>query len=187
VSDVQNLSTLVTILFGLMLADLFASIHRLIRGRRRIRWHWIPIALTWYVLITILKNWWEMLSGGAGTQWESGWAFIFYAHVLLILYLVASAVLPDEVPEDGLDLKEFYFDTRGYFWGLLACLNLVMLVFALLRPVLFDSPINWMAALSNFVMGAFVLSLAWIRRYAYHVVLILLFLALMMFEVVGKF
>lgn len=52
----NNVSTLITVVFGLMLTELFVSVHRLIRNRQRVRWHWLPLLVSWYVLVTILKN-----------------------------------------------------------------------------------------------------------------------------------
>ncbi|MBN2566289.1 MAG: hypothetical protein JXB46_11320 [Candidatus Eisenbacteria bacterium] len=184
----SNISTLITIVFGLMLTELFVSVHRLIRNRRRVRWHWLPLLVSWYVLVTVLKNWWGFVFGGDDGAWGSGWVFFFYGHILLLLYLVVSAVLPDEVPAEGLDLKEHYFETRRHFWGLLAGVNLALLIFALLRPVLFSgSSLNLMAVLSNIAMGAVALSLAWIRRFGYHAIVVVMLVVLTVVEVAVKF
>jgi hypothetical protein len=49
--------------------------------------------------------------------------------ILIIIYLAAAVVLPDEVPEDGLSLRDYYFETARYFWSLTAlALVLVMLI-----------------------------------------------------------
>ena len=183
----NSMSTLITVIFGLMLADLFASVHRLIRNRRRIRWHWLPMAVAWYVLAMVLKNWWSLVGSQGGAALEGGWVFLFYGHLLLVLYLVVSAVLPDEIPVEGLDLKEFYFDTRVHFWGLLAAVNLILLLFALLRPLFYAGmSVNWMAVVSNAVMGAIILSLAFTRRCAYHASVVLVLVVLVMVELAFK-
>ncbi|MCP4573754.1 MAG: hypothetical protein GY838_15455 [bacterium] len=182
-----NIATLITIIFGLMLTDLFASVHRLLRNHRRIRWHWLPLLVAWYVLAMVLKNWWGLVFEEGDGVWRSGWIFFYYGHLLLLLYLVASSVLPDEIPADGLDLREFYLDNRRHFWGLLAGVNLTLLVFVLLRPVLTEASLNWMAVLSNAVMGAIALSLVKVGRFGYHAVVVVLLVALTMLEIVVKF
>ena len=186
-SSADNLSTLITLIFGLMLTDLFARIHRLIRNRRRVQWHWLPLLVSWYVLSMVLLNWWELVFSGGDDVWASGWIFFFYGHLLLLLYLIASAVLPDEVPADGLDLREFYIENRRHFWGLLASVNLLLLVFTLLRPIFTALPLNWMAVMPNIVMGAVALSLAWVRRIGYHAVVVVVLVLLMALEIIGKF
>lgn len=182
-----NIATLITIIFGLMLTDLFASVHRLIRHRHRVRWHWLPLLVSWYVLTMVLKNWWGLVFDDGDGAWSSGWVFFYYGHVLFLLYLVASAALPDEVPADGLDLREFYLENRRHFWGLLAGVNLLLLVLTLLRPLWTEVPLNWMAALSSIVMAAIALSLAWIRHIRYHAVVVIVLVLLMALEIVGKF
>jgi hypothetical protein len=186
-SSTANIFTLVTIIFGLMLTDLFASLHRLIRNRRRVRWHWLPLLVSWYVLTMVLKNWWGLVFSGGDNVWASGWIFFFYGHLLLLLYLLASAVLPDEVPADGLDLREFYIENRRHFWGLMASVYLLMLIFTLVQPIFTDSALSWMAVLPNIVMGAAALSLTWVRRIGYHAVVVLLKIWLIALEMIGKF
>ncbi|MBN1269592.1 MAG: hypothetical protein JXB04_08395 [Kiritimatiellae bacterium] len=182
-----NIATLITIVFGLMLTDLFASVHRLIRNRRRVRWHWLPLLVAWYMLTTVLKNWWALVSHDGGGVWASGWMFFFYGHLLLLLYLAASAVLPDEIPADGLDLRKFYVGNRRHFWGLLAGVALAMLLVTLLLPVFTESPLNWPAVWSNIVFGATALSLAWVRRIGYHAVVVVVSVALVTTEMIVKF
>jgi len=187
VSGANNISTLVTIVYGLILTDLFASMHRLIRNRSRVRWHWLPLLVSWYVLVIVLKNWWGLVFSGEESVWESGWIFFFYGHLLMLLYLVASAALPDDVPAGGLDMLEYYVEHRRYFWGLFAGVNTTLLVFALLRPAISGQPPNWLAALSNIVMAVVAISLAWVGRIRYHVVVVLALVALVVLEMIQKF
>ena len=186
-SSADNIFTLITIVFGLMLTDLFASLHRLIRNRRRVRWHWLPLLVSWYVLTLVLKNWWGLVFSGGDDVWASGWIFFFYGHLLLLLYLIASAVLPDEVPVDGLDLREFYIENHRHFWGLMASVNLLMLVFTFLQPAFTELSLNWVAVFSNIVMLAVALSLVVVRRIGYHAVLVLAQVLLMALEIARKF
>ena len=185
-TSVDNIATLMTIIFGLMLTDLFASVHRLIRNRKRVKWHWLPLLTTWYVLLTVLKNWWGLVFQEGDGLWDSGWIFLFYGHLLFLLYLVVSAVLPDEIPAEGLDLRKYYFETRRHFWGLLAGVNLTMLIFELTRTVATVHTVNWMVVASNIFMGVVVLTLAWSRRTGYHAVIVIMMVALTAFEMIVK-
>lgn len=186
-TGITNISTLITIIFGLMLTDLFASVHRLIRHRRRVRWHWLPLLTAWYVLAMVLKNWWGLVFDEGSGSWGSGWIFFYYGHLLLLLYLVASAVLPDEVPEAGLDLEDHYYRTRRHFWGLLTAVYVMLLAYAALRPVFTEQPLVPMALVSNAVMAAVSLSLARVRRTGYHSVVVVLLVALTLSEIILRF
>jgi len=169
-----------------MLADLFASMHRLIRNRKRVRFHWLPLFTAWYVLIIILKNWWGLVFQGGDEVGVSGWLFFYYAHLLFLFYLVVSAVLPDEIPESGLDLKEFYLENRLYLWGLLACVNFLLLLATLLRPVFTGDPFSWFPVVANTLMLGINLSLAFVRRILYHAVIVSLVFVLVVLEVYGS-
>ena len=186
-SQAANISALVTIIFGLMLTDLFASVHRLIRHRRRVRWHWLPMLVAWYVLAMVLKNWWALAFQENTEVWGSGWIFLFYGHLFLLLYLLVSAVLPDEIPAGGVDLKEYYFTTRRHFWGLQAGVSLLLLGFSLLRPLFWEQTLSLGAVLSNAIMAAVAVSLAWSGRFAYHAVIVIVMVTLMALEMAGKF
>ncbi|MBN2585952.1 MAG: hypothetical protein JXA64_01395 [Candidatus Fermentibacteraceae bacterium] len=181
-----SIAALVSVLFGLMLADLFSSAHRLLRSRNRVRWHWLPILVSWYVLATVLKNWWALVAMENIDAWSGGWIFLFYGHLLLLLYLVAAATLPDEVPAEGIDLRSFYLENRTQFWGLLSGVYLIMLVFSLLHPAIAGAAIFWPPVISNFLMGAVSVSLAFTRRMAYHCTVVVLMVLLTILELVGK-
>lgn len=187
VTSVENIATLITIVFGLMLTDLFASVHRLIRHRRRVRWDWLPVLVAWYVLAIILKNWWDLDFSAGESTWGSGWVFLYYGHLLLLLYLLASAVLPDEVPDDGLDLRAYYFRTRRHFWGLLAAVNVLLLFYAVGRPLLTDVAMSRSAIVGNTAMIVLNGSLAWSGRVWYHSAIVILLVGLLVLEILSKF
>ncbi len=185
-SSGENISTLITIICGLMLTELFASMHRLIRNRRRVKWHWIPLLAAWYVLLVVLKNWWGLVFQAGEEFWGSGWMFFYYAHLLFLVYLAASAVLPDEIPEDGWNLKEFYLENRRHFWGLLAMLNLLLLLKTVLGPAFSEDPLSLVPILANTLMLAIHWSLAWVKRIWYHAVVVVLLIGLVVSEVLQQ-
>ena len=63
---------------------------------------------------------------------------------------------------------------------------LALLAYALLRPALTEAPLVWGAALSNIVMGLVNLSMASIGGPAYHAVVVILFVILIILELVTK-
>jgi hypothetical protein len=54
------------------------------------------------------------------------WLPLAFAFSLLFLFCAAS--LPDEVPKEGLDLKDYYFSNRKRFWGFSIALHLFNLM-----------------------------------------------------------
>lgn len=182
-TSLGNISTLITIICGLMLTDLFASMHRLIRHRNRVRWHWLPLMAAWYVLIVILKNWWSLVFFQNEQTAANGWYFFYYAHLLFLFYLVVSAVLPDDIPAEGIDLRQFYIENRHHFWGLFSGVSVLILLATLFRSVFTDAAFNWVVVGVNALAVGINLSLAWVRNLYYHKTLLLLLVALALLEV----
>lgn len=105
------LSAFVTIVLAVAITDMIQSTHRLIRARKRVQWD--LATLIFAALIAALTV----------SEFFSLWAIfdvekIAFPGLMWILVvptltaLLAYSVLPDEVPEQGLDLREFYISER---------------------------------------------------------------------------
>jgi len=178
VSPFEYILPMVSILVGLAIGDLSLSLHRLLRARRRVRWDWLPLAAAVLVVLLILFFWWAFYAMGRAEVWTRYWAFLVLAAALIAMFLLASAALPDTVPEDGLDLSAYYDENRRYFWILFAVFTL--LAFALDFLVYTDDAVHStgpLRAIPTLSIAAVLLSLAFVRKRAYHVVVVLLLLA----------
>ena len=176
----EYLLALVSILIGLAIADLSVSLHRLLRARRAVRWDWIPLATAVLAALSILNFWWSFYQTGRLEIWTHYGSFLVLAAYLISLFLLASAALPDEVPEGGLDLREYYRENHRYYW----CLFAVALVQATATTALDaygrTTPGRFaLAASGNLVMIALCLVLAWGRSRRLHGILVPLLLLLL--------
>jgi hypothetical protein len=110
---------LVSILVGLALADVAASLHKLLRQGRSVRWDGRVILSVAFVIVEITGMWfsvWAIRSVNA-VLW-----FPFYLTLFLefmVLFLVCAACLPDDAVENR-DLEAFYEKNRRYLWSLFA-------------------------------------------------------------------
>ncbi len=109
----EYITVLVSIVVGLAIADIATSLHRLLRAGRRVRWDWIAPTAALLVMLELFNLWWKWHGFTGSTLGE----VIPYFVALLLLFLAASASLPDEVPEAGIDLKQFAERTHLYFWS----------------------------------------------------------------------
>ena len=109
----EYITVLVAIVIGLAIADIVTSLHRLFRAWRRVKWDWISPLAAMLVLLELFNVWWRR-HGFSGTTLGQ---VIPYFAIILLLFLAASASLPDEVPAEGLDLAEYFDETRPYFWA----------------------------------------------------------------------
>ena len=123
---------LLAIVSGLAISDMVGGLHRLLAHRRRVKWHWLTPLAALYVAYMILASWWvSWLSyHGQTDRVVLGW-FLVPVGQLICLYIAARGVLPDELPpadEPALDLAQFYFDTKRYVWGAIACNSVLIVV-----------------------------------------------------------
>src|SRR5436853_5672206 len=110
---------LVSILVGLALADVAASLHRLLRQARLVRWDGRVVLCVVLVIITITGMWFEVWSIRSV---KAVLSYPFYLSLFLefmVLFLVCAACLPDE-PEESYDLSAFYEANGTYLWLLFA-------------------------------------------------------------------
>jgi hypothetical protein len=128
-SLVERVAVLVAIVLGLALTELGISFHRLMRAGRRVRWDWMSPALAVVMLLETVQFWWLSQAWYANATELRLLEFLPRLLLLLMIYLLAAAVLPDEVPERGISLRLFYVETSRYFWALVGLLTLFIMVF----------------------------------------------------------
>lgn len=126
---VERVAVLVAIILGLALAELATGVHRLMRAGRRVRWDWMSPALAFAMLLETVQFWWLSQAWYANASELRLIEFLPRLVLLLMIYLLAAAVLPDKVPEKGIDLRAFYQETSRYFWSLVLLLTLSIMVF----------------------------------------------------------
>jgi len=110
---------LISLIVGLALADIAVSLHRLIKHRSVVRWSPFSIIAVVLVAFQCIAMWYD--------SWflrtvADRFGIFFYITILLelfLLFLAASAVLPDE-REDGWDLAVYHDRQRRYLWTLMS-------------------------------------------------------------------
>jgi len=172
-SAFEYTSVMASIIIGLALVDVLVSFNRLIRSGKVVRWHWAAPVASVLVVLTLIQVWWSLYSP-QDTGLTIG-QFLPLLVELVILFLLAAAALPDEVPADGVDLKAYYIRNGPYFWGLFtAALDwpIVMdIVKAVTNGALLDFLSGRVVDLVVFVVFA---SLIFVRRLWWHAVAMLL-------------
>jgi hypothetical protein len=121
------LSAFVTIVLAVAFADMAASLHRLLRARKRVKWHPLPLAFALFMLLTLITLFfelWPLTRVSKITYFQLVWLLA----PQFLYFLAASAVLPDTVPDDGLDLLAWYIGERHYVIGIVALAMITDLV-----------------------------------------------------------
>jgi len=110
----------VGIIIGLGVADLLVSFHKLLRAGRRVKWHWATPILAALMLLVTLVIWWQSFLWFSDITSETIVAFLPKFLALIIIFLMMAAALPDEIPERGIDLRQYYLASRVHLWSLMS-------------------------------------------------------------------
>jgi len=161
----EYISVLLAIVAGLALTDLAISFHKLLRARKRVDWDWVSLALAFVMLMEVVLFWWGSFQWYRTATTLSIGGFLPDLALFLMLFLAVAAVLPDEVPAEGLSLRRHYFDTASHFWALMA-LTMVILVFVLgSRQAPGASPVGFLLnQWPNLALGAVMTLLIFVKR-----------------------
>ncbi len=169
-SKLEFLLAFVAIMIALGVTDLLYSLHRLIRRREQIIWHWLAMAWAVHVLLLLVNSWYGVTASLEHPIVDTSLGFVISQLPVLVLLLMALAILPDSSAKQELDLKEWYFSQRRYFFVLhsLFGVSLVVLGLAMGGQLVGVLPFGLLAVL--------LLTLAFAKNYIYHVVITILIL-----------
>lgn len=165
----EHLSVLFSIVIGLGLTHILASVPDLVLERHRIRFHWLPLTWAALVFVGLIQWWWSSFTFSGRTSWN----FFYFLFVFLrpvVSYLSATFVLPKVKPDVPCDLGAYYYDTRPWLFGLLASGNALDGVRRMFEGEAFEEIAVW----SNFVSAALLASLAFTTNERYHATITLL-------------
>jgi hypothetical protein len=169
---------LVTIIVGLAIADMLESLHRLLRSRMQVHWHWLPLVAAVLVLLTLVQFWWGFYQLGRTDVWNQYGAFILLLLHLILMFLLACSALPDN-DRDRVDLAEYYEHNRRYFWTLFSLVAFMATVTNLVAIRHEPASTLLLKAIPNEVYLAIMVTLALVRTKAVHYILVLVLLAVM--------
>ena len=115
---VENALVFASIVIGLAVSEMLFSLNRMLLARKQVRWDWLPLLLALIILIYVVLNWW-MLAGTRGRSLTLA-AFLPSLVQLILVFLLAAAALPRQVPPTGVDLYDHYRERASYIWTLFA-------------------------------------------------------------------
>jgi hypothetical protein len=182
----EYVAAFASIILALAVTDLATSMHGLLRARKRVRWDWLPLAVALLILVATVQFWWLFFE-----IWSSSKAFTLGGFLpdfltLLLLFFIASAALPDEVAAEGLDLGDYYFENRTYFWSLFLLLvvsTTVTIIFHRANSATTVSDvIRWILQSGNLTLVVISAVLIATRKRWVHVALVLFMLAILVWQ-----
>lgn len=169
-SAFEYTSVLASIIIGLALVDILVSLNRLIRAGGSVRWHWAAPLAALIVALTIIQVWWSTYSP-QDTALTIG-QFLPLLVELVLLFLLAAAALPDDIPAGGLDLKLYYDRNGPYFWSLFTAALGWLIVVAAARTLAEGESLSGLVLgrLDDLAVLAVFASLIFVRRLWWHAI-----------------
>lgn len=159
--DEDLLITFIAILAGLGLTDLIHSLHRLLRKRKEIKWHWIPIVHTFISFQTMIILWYDIKFELNSPLINTSLGFFLWLIPIILLLLIMLTVLPDKEPKPGFNLLEWYFDQRQYYFVLGTLFGISI---GINRYIAFDSK-SFVYVVLPFVYSALISTLIFTKNY----------------------
>jgi hypothetical protein len=125
--------TLISIIVGLGLTEMFGNLHRLIRNRARVRWDFLPLAWVATLFFLVLNYWWALYLRLDGSQQaRTAGEFGLSLAAPLLLFLATASVLPSFESQDDWDMRRHYETQRKVFILTFAIYQLTTFTTALL-------------------------------------------------------
>jgi hypothetical protein len=105
------LAAFVSVVLALAVSDLVQSFHKLLRARQRVKWSFTALVAAVTVFMAILEEFFGLWRF-TGVERFTYFDLLTLIVPAILLSLAAMTVLPDEVPDGGLDLAQHYMANR---------------------------------------------------------------------------
>lgn len=128
----EHVLILLSLVVSLALAHLLSGIARLIHARH-VRWSWLHGAWLLLVFVLLVDFWISVWQLRLQEDWNILQVF-FWMAMATIQYMIAALVVPDKVPETGMDLADFHERNRSRYIGLF----FVNLIFAIAANLMLE-------------------------------------------------
>ncbi len=126
----EYLLLLAGVLLGLAVADLAISLHRLVRPTQKVKWDWLAPLAALAVLVRIVVQWWQWYGFNREASSVTFAAYLWVIVIMILLFLMAGVVLPDEAEGEEIDLKAHFERVGTYFFSLFTAHGLASMAMA---------------------------------------------------------
>jgi hypothetical protein len=126
-SAFEHVTALLSFVYALALTHLLARIAELIVARERVTFSGLLALGMANAILLVFANWLSIWDLRSITSWDLASIAIQFLFALS-LYLICSLVGPKAPDEGAIDLEDFFWRQRPYFYGaVLACIILALL------------------------------------------------------------
>ncbi len=154
-----------SIIVGVAVSDQILSLNRLLRADAPVRWHWALPLTALLILLANVQIWWSL--AGDRAQKVSIGEFLPSLVQLIMVALLSAASLPDKVPTEGIDLKQYYDRHARYIWILFTLTVIWAVLVALVAALNHDQSLIdllWNST-TDLIVILVMIALAFVRRW----------------------
>ena len=119
----EGAATFASLVIGVAVTQQLLNLHFLLRERKRVRWDFLCLSVAILIQLTIIMVWWG-IAGPSRSAITIGQFLPTFA-ILVLLFLLSAASLPDPADEDARDLRAYYDTNSSYIWGLFLMVTLL--------------------------------------------------------------
>jgi hypothetical protein len=135
------LSVLISIVLGLAVANVLARLAAVVTARERVDFYWPPLAWAIWLFFISVQHWWAEWGVRHTLTWTFG-SFWLELLVPVDLFLLSALVLPPHDEHGRLDLGEWYFHNRAWFFALMFFLPALSIAGEIARTGRMSSSVN---------------------------------------------
>ena len=152
------LSVLISIILGLAIAKVLTGLATVITARERVDFYWPPIVWAIWIFFICAQHWWAQWT----LRFTQEWTFLDFTLLLLVpvgFFLLSALVLPEREENGKLDLGEWFFRNRKWFFGIMFFLPALSIVEEIVRSGHIASTLNFafLVAFDAVIVVAFLL------------------------------
>jgi hypothetical protein len=159
-SAFDYLTILTSIVLGLAIANVLNRLAIVITARERVDFYWPPVAWGIWLFFISVQHWWAEWGVRHTPQWSFG-TFWLQLLVPVDLFILSALTLPERESDRGtLDLAEWYFHNRAWFFGFMFFLPAISIAEEVARSGHMSSALN----LAFLILFEFVIALAYVLK-----------------------
>lgn len=170
---------------GLGLTHLLRQLARIIEHPGRKRVYWVHLVWAGSMFLYLLSFWWWEYRLSLVTQWTFN-LYLFVTLYALLLYLLCTLVLPENIDEYA-DWRDYFYQRRAWFFGLLALAYLIDLADTRIKGATYFAALAPEMLARDLAFAAFSLVAVATRNATYHAVFALAGLVYQLLFIVRQF
>ncbi|MDF1644722.1 MAG: hypothetical protein P1U80_11110 [Pseudomonadales bacterium] len=162
----EYVMVIVSIITGLGLSTILTGVGELIQGRKIIRIYGIHLIWVGFIFLLQVELWWVWWELRSRIEWDLASFFLLLLHPI-VLYVLSIMAFPNISMGDEIDLREYYYDNKTWFFGVFSIYPVLNIVrdFVFLDAPMIDVRHLFLLCFIGITIGLAWTKIRWVHRY----------------------